>query len=1383
MTQQIINVGAVANDGTGESLRSAFQAVNDNFSNVWAQGPVDSQVVISNNVISTNVTNQNLVLRPDGIGVITVASSIVPSIDSVWDLGAANAQYDSVYARYYYGDASNMTGLPQPTDLGAVNTDILPIATQAFNIGSQTQQWQKIYTGGIIAGNTSIITINVGNLHIPGGTNGYVLQTDGTGNLSWTAQTGGSGNGTPGGSNTQIQFNDAGAFGGQADFTFNKVSNVITVPGNIVPNNNSAQSLGNATHQWKDLWVSNSSIYMNSVPLTLNSGNVLSIGGNPLVSVNANNVANVGNFVFNGNRLENGNGGSFDNGSLVTGSTSGLGLPANGNTSPTLLYNIYGNVVLQAGANSDVTAQWNFNNNGTLVTQGNISANAVTLSGELIFANGMGAVGEVGYDFAGPAINAYTGKSVNIRSNDQAYSWNFGNAGNLTLPDGSVINDGGLYGNGTGVLGNRSGDNKVYAQASGVGIQTNNGNINNTWFYDRNGNLTLPGNTFAVNYANGTPVNIGGGGSANTGNVTFSDQIVIGTGDIYGGGGLYLAQGPDSVANLQYFRVRGGDVDTHIHFDTGNNQYYDQYFGDDAKYVKLANTGNVLIGTNDYAGNSAQWTFGTDGNTYLPGNILGSGNLKIVPDSANNPYAYLDVYLTSGPDIHVASNGENLILGGDSGANITIGVNGNVDVQTWNGSANTWTFGSDGVLTGPGVSGNITGANVVEANTFVTPGVTIDAMGQITGSPATGVSILANGVSGGFLVDYYGNAQSDANTALGEMSINGGGNVEFTVTLSSNIANGAASRTWRYNTAGGTIFPTLTVNLHNGGNTSGQTLQFGDPSQQAFISGPAPASAGASAERLIIQGHVATGSGEGGDVYVWGGDSQVNGGDIKIYAGDADSGSSGVGGNIHITGGVGYDTGGEISLTGGQTGNGVGAPVYVTGGQGSTTGGNVSLHGGYGAQNGGPVDITGGIGGNGLGSYGNINLHAGASTWTFDNTGNLQVPPAGYITTPLATSGAAGYSVNINAGAADQTDYYTTPGGNVNIAGGLGASNDGGGGGPGGSINISAGNSADPAGHAGNITISSGADTWIFDYTGNLTTPSGSGDIIGANIVSANTFVSNAFNVVTAGNLSITSQYGLGTTGTILEDNGYLEVYGTGNGAAIVGWTASYSNLGDVATVNFNTVASPGNVLVTTGNSAGTTYDWVFDNNGNLQLPGGYSSLGISASGYLTTLTNDSSNIAIDGDNGIVTIAVGGGSATYTFVDSFNATSAANVLNLVTRNGDANPNHTKAQVTMGYNGTTNYPQFIHTIHNAGTSAHNTIDFYTSDGTQAGTFPGNAILGGSITQGAMQLAVYADATARDAVITSPQPGMMVYLTDTGMQVRGATTWNTIAGSGN
>jgi hypothetical protein len=46
----------------------------------------------------------------------------------------------------------------------------------------------------------------------------------------------------------------------------------------------------------------------------------------------------------------------------------------------------------------------------------------------------------------------------------------------------------------------------------------------------------------------------------------------------------------------------------------------------------------------------------------------------------------------------------------------------------------------------------------------------------------------------------------------------------------------------------------------------------------------------------------------------------------------------------------------------------------------------------------------------------------------------------------------------------------------------------------------------------------------------------------------------------------------------------------------------------------------------------------------------------------------------------------------------------------------------------------------------------------------------------------RLAVFANATVRDSSIASPVVGMMIYVTGTGMQVRGATSWNTVAGTG-
>jgi hypothetical protein len=54
------------------------------------------------------------------------------------------------------------------------------------------------------------------------------LTDDGQGQVTLTT---GGGGGTPGGSDTQVQFNDAGSFGGDAGLIFNKTTNKLTVAG------------------------------------------------------------------------------------------------------------------------------------------------------------------------------------------------------------------------------------------------------------------------------------------------------------------------------------------------------------------------------------------------------------------------------------------------------------------------------------------------------------------------------------------------------------------------------------------------------------------------------------------------------------------------------------------------------------------------------------------------------------------------------------------------------------------------------------------------------------------------------------------------------------------------------------------------------------------------------------------------------------------------------------------------------------------------------------------------------------------------------------------------------------------------------------------------
>lgn len=73
------------------------------------------------------------------------------------------------------------------------------------------------------------------------------------------------------------------------------------------------------------------------------------------------------------------------------------------------------------------------------------------------------------------------------------------------------------------------------------------------------------------------------------------------------------------------------------------------------------------------------------------------------------------------------------------------------------------------------------------------------------------------------------------------------------------------------------------------------------------------------------------------------------------------------------------------------------------------------------------------------------------------------------------------------------------------------------------------------------------------------------------------------------------------------------------------------------------------------------------------------------------------------------------------------------------------------------------------------------DTVTFEGPTANT--ATVVVDGSLSaNNNFQLPVYANSTARDAAITGPTAGMMVYVTGTGMQVYGATQWNTIAGSG-
>ena len=228
---------------------------------------------------NTNIlTVDNITVNNNFIGNVafantasTVTSNAQPNITSVGTLTSLTVT-NTVAASLFAGSGASLTNLPAANIVGSV-----PQAQTVTNAAQPNITSVGTLTSLVISGNTntgnlsvagnaattnlnvignatvsSLLTVNpnatvnfapsaninlgnLSNIHISGGTNGYVLSTDGAGNLSWTAG-GGGGNGSPGGSNTQVQYNDSGTFGGSAFFTFNEVTNTVSVAGNLIAN-------------------------------------------------------------------------------------------------------------------------------------------------------------------------------------------------------------------------------------------------------------------------------------------------------------------------------------------------------------------------------------------------------------------------------------------------------------------------------------------------------------------------------------------------------------------------------------------------------------------------------------------------------------------------------------------------------------------------------------------------------------------------------------------------------------------------------------------------------------------------------------------------------------------------------------------------------------------------------------------------------------------------------------------------------------------------------------------------------------------------------------------------------------------------------------------
>ena len=322
---------------------------------------------------------------------------------------------------------------------------------------------------------------------------------------------GGGGNGTPGGSNSQVQFNNSGTFGGSANLTFNRVNGALTAvsfvgDGAGLSNITGANVVGEVTNA---TYASSAVTAINAETVTANAQpNINSLG--ILTELSA--TGNVTGNYFIGN------------GSLLTGISSGSSNTIFNGNSNVVIATTNGNVTITANTSQPYT--WTFDTTGAFESPGKFITTAGNTSARFDFrvnGDGGGSDLEFGADAPGsqyflasvqdPAgrsaefwLNAVDEGNLNaqIRTFDgmgTTMQWDFNGNGDLILPGNtayigadtgqiSIYSDINAETAGMTVVTNSA--TSIFNEAA-INLTTNIADVPHQWQFDQTGNLTIPG--------------------------------------------------------------------------------------------------------------------------------------------------------------------------------------------------------------------------------------------------------------------------------------------------------------------------------------------------------------------------------------------------------------------------------------------------------------------------------------------------------------------------------------------------------------------------------------------------------------------------------------------------------------------------------------------------------------------------------------------------------------------------------------------------------------------------------------------------------------------------------------------------------------------------
>jgi hypothetical protein len=203
MAQELINIGVTADDGTGDTIRGAGIKINNNFTEVYARPLLTlSQLSFDGNVISATQSNADIELAGNGTGNVQISDLTIDSVINISDneIKVNDSNADLLITANGTGSvlvssADVNNGTVDNTVIGGttplagtytaltVNTsaamDGVTITDNTISTNSSNANLEILATG------TGAVSINGIKLPTSDGSANQVLQTDGSGQLSF----------------------------------------------------------------------------------------------------------------------------------------------------------------------------------------------------------------------------------------------------------------------------------------------------------------------------------------------------------------------------------------------------------------------------------------------------------------------------------------------------------------------------------------------------------------------------------------------------------------------------------------------------------------------------------------------------------------------------------------------------------------------------------------------------------------------------------------------------------------------------------------------------------------------------------------------------------------------------------------------------------------------------------------------------------------------------------------------------------------------------------------------------------------------------------------------------------------------------------------------